>query len=290
LIRRWFPLVILAAAQFVMVLDSSVMNVSISQIVADLDTTVTGVQGAITAYTLVMAAFMLVGAKLGDIWGRDRAFGVGLAVYGLGSLTTALSPNLGVLLVAWSLVEGLGAVLVIPAIAALVAANYQGKERAFSYGIIGGVAGAAIAVGPVIGGWVTTYYSWRLVFVGEVVVVLLILVVRTRMQPAPGPEHPPKLDVVGALLSAVGLGLIVLGILQSSSWGWLHPLDAPTVGGKNITPLGFSLVPFLIVGGVFLLWLFASWEERRERLGQDTLLERALLRIESLRAGLATLM
>jgi Na+/melibiose symporter-like transporter len=110
------------------------------------------------------------------------------------------------------------------------------------------------------------------------------------MQPAPRPEHPPKLDVVGALLSAVGLGLIVFGILQSSSWGWLQPLDAPTIGGKDITPLGFSLVPFLIVGGVFLLWLFASWEERRERLGQDTLLERALLRIESLRAGLATLM
>jgi EmrB/QacA subfamily drug resistance transporter len=289
-VRRWLPLIILAAAQFVMVLDSSVMNVSISQIVADLDTTVTGVQAAITAYTLVMAAFMLVGAKLGDIWGRDRAFGLGLAVYGLGSLTTALSPNLYVLLFGWSLVEGLGAVLVIPAIAALVAANYQGKERALAYGIIGGVAGAAIAVGPVIGGWVTTYYSWRLVFVGEVVVVLLILVVRKRMQPAPRPQHPPKLDVVGAVLSAVGLGLIVFGILQSSKWGWLQPLDAPTIAGKDITPLGFSLVPFLIVGGVFLLWFFASWEERRERLGQDTLLERALLRIESLRAGLATLM
>jgi EmrB/QacA subfamily drug resistance transporter len=288
--RRWLPLVILAAAQFVMVLDSSVMNVSISQIVADLDTTVTGVQTAITAYTLVMAAFMLVGAKLGDIWGRDRAFGVGLAVYGLGSLTTALSPNLGVLLVGWSLVEGLGAVLVIPAIAALTAANYEGKERAFAYGIIGGVAGAAIAVGPVIGGWVTTNYSWRLVFVGEVVVVLAILVVRKRMHPAPRPEHPPKLDVVGAALSAVGLGLVVFGILRSSSWGWVQPLDAPTIGGKEVTPLGFSLVPFLIVGGVFLLWFFGLWEERRERLGQDTLLDRTLLRIESLRAGLATLM
>ena len=125
--RRWLPLIILAAAQFVMVLDSSVMNVSISQIVADLDTTVTGVQAAITAYTLVMAAFMLVGAKLGDIWGRDRAFAIGLAVYGLGSLTTALSPNLYVLLFGWSLVEGLGAVLVIPAIAALAAANYRGE-------------------------------------------------------------------------------------------------------------------------------------------------------------------
>jgi EmrB/QacA subfamily drug resistance transporter len=288
--RRWLPLIILAAAQFVMVLDSSVMNVSISQIVADLDTTVTGVQTAITAYTLVMAAFMLVGAKLGDIWGRDAAFGVGLAVYGLGSLTTALSPNLGVLLIGWSLVEGLGAVLVIPAIAALTAANYQGKDRAFAYGIIGGVAGAAIAVGPVIGGWVTTNYSWRLVFVGEVVVVAAILVVRKRMQPAPRPEHPPKLDVVGAALSALGLGLIVFGILQSSSWGWLQPIDSPTIGGNEITPLGFSLVPFLIVGGVFLLWFFGIWEERRERLGLDTLLDRALFRIESLRAGLATLM
>ena len=288
--RRWLPLVILAAAQFVMVLDSSVMNVSISQIVADLDTTVTGVQLAITAYTLVMAAFMLVGAKLGDIWGRDRAFAIGLGIYGLGSLTTALSPNLGVLLLGWSLIEGLGAVLVIPAIAALTAANYEGKDRAFAYGIIGGVAGAAIAVGPVIGGWVTTYYSWRLVFVGEVVVVAVILIVRKRMQPAPRPEHPPKLDVVGAALSAMGLGLIVFGILQSSSWGWIEPLDAPTIGGKEVTPLGFSLVPFLIVGGILLLWLFSLWEERRERLGLDTLLERALLRIESLRAGLATLM
>src|SRR5512135_2636890 len=125
--RKWLPLVILAAAQFVMVLDSSVMNVSISQIVVDLNTTVTGVQGAITMYTLVMAAFMLVGAKLGDIWGRDRTFGLGLAVYGLGSLTTAFSPNLTVLLIGWSIVEGIGAVLVIPAIAALIASNYEGR-------------------------------------------------------------------------------------------------------------------------------------------------------------------
>ena len=154
--RKWIPILILGAAQFVMVLDSSVMNVSISQIVADLDTTIQGVQLAITAYTLVMAAFMLVGAKLGDILGRNQAFAIGLAVYGLGSLTTSLSPNLAVLLVGWSLIEGLGAVLVIPAIAALIAANYEGKNRALAYGIIGGVAGAAIAAGPLIGGWVTT--------------------------------------------------------------------------------------------------------------------------------------
>src|SRR6266567_2699288 len=176
--RRWLPLVILASAQFVMVLDSSVMNVSISQIVADLNTTVTGVQGAITMYTLVMAAFMLVGAKLGDIWGRDRAFGVGLAVYGLGSA--------------------------IPAIAALTAANYEGKERAFAYGMIGGAAGAAIAAGPLIGGWVTTTFSWRYVFVGEVVVVIAVLIVHRRMKRAPKPEHPPTLDYGGAALQEIG--------------------------------------------------------------------------------------
>ena len=189
--RKWLPMVILGSAQFVMVLDSSVMNVSISQIVADLDTTIQGVQLAITAYTLVMAAFMLVGAKLGDIWGRDRVFAIGLAIYGLGSFTTAISPNLGVLLFGWSLVEGLGAALVIPAIAALIAANYDGKERALAYGIIGGVAGAAIATGPLIGGWVTTEFSWRYVFAAETVIVAGILLVRRRMKSAPKVEQPP---------------------------------------------------------------------------------------------------
>src|SRR3954453_14450454 len=170
--RKWLPLMILASAQFIMVLDSSVMNVSISRIVDDLDTTVTGVQSAITMYTLVMAAFMLVGAKLGDILGRDRAFAIGLAVYGLGSLITSLSPNLTVLLIGWSGIEGLGAVLVIPAIAALTAASYEGRERALAYALLGGVAAIAVAAGPLIGGWVTTNASWRYVFAGETVVVI----------------------------------------------------------------------------------------------------------------------
>ena len=288
-VRKWLPLIILASAQFIMVLDSSVMNVSISQIVDDLNTTVTGVQSAITMYTLVMAAFMLVGAKLGDILGRDRAFGLGLAVYGLGSLITALSPNLTVLLIGWSGIEGLGAVLVIPAIAALTAANYEGKERAFAYSMIGGAAGAAIAAGPLIGGYVTTTWSWRYVFVGEVVVVIAVLAVHRRMKRAPKPEHPPTLDYGGAALSAVAFGLIVFGILKTSTWGWIRPIAAPTINGHKITPLGFSLVPFLIMGGLVVLGCFFAWEERRERLGRSTLLNRALLKIETLRAGLSSL-
>jgi len=287
--RSWLPLMILGAAQFIMVLDSSVMNVSISQIVADLNTTVQGVQGAITAYTLVMAAFMLVGAKLGDMYGRDRIFAIGLAVYGIGSLTTALSPNLYVLLFGWSLVEGLGAVMVIPAIAALIAANYEGKQRALAYGVIGGVAGAAIAAGPLIGGWVTTEFSWRYVFAGETVVVVFILLFRRRMVPAPAAEHRPKLDVVGAALSAIGLGLAVFAILKASTWGWIAPKSPPTVGGHELTPFGFSPVFFLIAIGLGFLMVFAWWEERREKRGEDTLLDRALLKIEALKAGLSTL-
>jgi MFS family permease len=283
------PLIILSAAQFVMVLDSSVMNVSISQIVADLNTTIQGVQGAITMYTLVMAAFMLVGAKLGDIWGRDRTFAIGLAVYGLGSLTTALSPNLTVLLIGWSGIEGLGAVLVIPAIAALIAANYEGKQRALAYGVVGGVSGAAIAAGPLIGGYVTTYFSWRYVFVGEVVIVIAILLFRRRMQPAPRVEHPPKLDYVGAALSATGLGLTVLAILKASTWGWLAPKQPPSINGHELTPLGFSPVPFIVLIGLCVLGAFAMWEEHREKQGKDALLHRALLKITPLKAGLQTL-
>jgi EmrB/QacA subfamily drug resistance transporter len=287
--KSWTAILILAAAQFVMVLDSSVMNVSISQIVADLDTTIQGVQLAITAYTLVMAAFMLTGAKLGDIWGRDRTFAIGLIVYAVGSFTTAVSPNLGVLLIGWSLIEGLGAVMVVPAIAALIAANYEGRERALAYGLIGGVAAAAVAVGPIIGGWVTTNFTWRYVFVGEVVIVAAILLVRNRMTKSPKPENPPRLDYVGAALSAAGFGLVVLGILQSSSWGWVQPKGALTIGGIEITPFGFSAVPFLILGGLALLWLLNDWTERRQSRGQDVLVDLAMLRIPTLRAGLSSL-
>jgi MFS family permease len=288
--RKWVPLIMLASAQFVMVLDTSVMNVAISQIVKDLHTTIQGVQTAITMYTLVMAAFMLLGAKLGDILGRNRAFAIGLAIYGAGSLTTALSPNLAVLLIGWSGVEGFGAVLVIPAIAALTAASYQGRERALAYALLGGVAAIAVAAGPLIGGWVTTEYSWRYVFAAETVVVILILLLRGRIPRAAAAERRPRLDIVGTALSSSGLGLIVFAILRSSVWGFVQPRTPPTINGTEITPLGFSPVPFLVLGGLALLGAFFVWEQRRARLGRDQLLDTTLLRVAQLRAGLSSLL
>jgi MFS family permease len=283
-------MLILASAQFVMVLDSSVMNVAISQIVEDLHTSIQGVQTAITLYTLVMAAFMLLGAKLGDILGRNRAFAIGLAIYGVGSLTTALSPSLAVLLVGWSGVEGFGAVLVIPAIAALTAATYEGQARALAYALLGGIAAIAVAAGPLIGGWVTTEFSWRYVFAGETVVVILILLLRGQITQAPAAERRPRLDVVGVLLSSSGLGVMVFAILRSSVWGFVKPRTPPTINGTEITPLSFSPVPFMVLGGLALLGAFAAWEQRCARLGRDQLLDTTLLRNVQLRAGLSTML
>ena len=288
--RKWIPLIMLASAQFVMVLDTSVMNVAISQIVEDLDTSIQGVQSAITLYTLVMAAFMLLGAKLGDILGRNRAFAIGLGIYGVGSLTTALSPSLSVLLVGWSGIEGFGAVLVIPAIAALTAASYEGRERALAYALLGGVAAVAVAAGPLIGGFVTTEYSWRYVFAAETVVVIGILLLRGRIPRAAASEARPRLDLVGVTLSASGLGLIVFAILRSSVWGFVVPRNPPSIDGTEITPLSFSPVPFLVLGGLALLGAFAMWEQRRAREGHDQLLDTTLLSVPQLRAGLSSLL
>jgi MFS family permease len=178
----------------------------------------------------------------------------------------------------------------MPAIVSLVAATYAGARRATAFGLIGGAAGVAIALGPLIGGWVTTELSWRYVFAGETVVVIGILLVRRRILPNLAVAHPPRLDLVGAALSAAGLGLAVFGILKSSTWGWIEPLAAPTIGGEEITPLGFSVVPFLILAGIGFLMGFVAWEDRRERRGEDPLLDRRLIRIVPLRAGLTSLL
>ncbi len=278
--KRWLPLVALAGAQFVMVLDQSVMNVSISQLVADFDTTVTVIQSVITLYCLVMAMFMLTGGKIGDIIGRRRAFMIGLTVYACGSAVTAAAPTVAVLALGWSILEGLGAALVLPALVALIAGNYEGRERKVAYAVIGGVAGAGIAVGPIVGGWATTELSWRVVFVGEVVIVLGILAMTPFVRDAVRAGAKPRLDVVGTVLSATGLGAIVLGTLQSSTWGWVKPKDSP------VEPFGFSLTLFVIGGGAALLWGFVRWQRHREATGSDPLVHLDLVKIPPLRSGL----
>jgi MFS family permease len=265
-----------------MVLDTAVMNVSISQLVEDFDTTVTTIQMAITLYALVMAALMITGGKLGDRWGRKRAFGIGMAIYATGSAITAVSWSVGALMVGWSVIEGIGSALVLPALLALVAENFAGKDRAMAYGVLGGIAGAGVAVGPIVGGWVTTYLTWRVVFGAEVVVAIFILLALRWVGGAERSENPPELDIGGSVLSASGLALVVLGIVQSSSWGLVIPKNSP------IELLGFSLSLYCIIGGFGLLYAFARWERHREAAGKDVLVNLDLLKVTPLRAGLVT--
>jgi EmrB/QacA subfamily drug resistance transporter len=278
---KWAVLVVLSAAQFLMVLDQAVMNVAISQLVEDFETTVTTIQAVIALYALVMAGLMLTGGKLGDIFGRRRVFAVGLVIYGIGSGLTAASWSVPSLMFGWSILEGIGAALVLPALVALVAGTYRDRDRAVAYGVLGGVAGAGIAVGPILGGWVTTDFTWRLVFVGEVLVAIGILIGTRLMAEPERTAGKPTLDWVGSILSASGLAVLVFGVLQASNWGWLAPSNSP------ITPFGFSLTPFVIAAGGVLIALFVGWERRRETRGEEPLLDLALLKIPSLRGGVA---
>ena len=269
----------LAAGQFLMTLDSSVMNVSIATVAKDVGTTVTGIQGAITAYTLVMAALMITGAKVGALIGRKRAFAIGCVIYGCGSFTTSIAQSLPVLLFGWSFLEGVGAALILPAIVALVAGNFPAERRPAAYGLVAAAGAIAVAVGPLIGGFCTTYFSWRWVFAGEVVLVVAILLLTRRIADAPVEERP-RFDVVGAVLSALGLALLVFGVLRSAEWGWIQP----KAGGPDWA--GLSPTVWLVLAGLFVIWLFFRWQARVESRGGEPLVRPEMLRNKQLNGGL----
>ncbi len=257
---KWSVVIIACLAIFIIVLDSSAMNVAISTLVVELNTTLSMIQAIIALYALIIASFMLLGSKIQDILGRKRTFVIGLIIYACGTITATLSINATMLLIGWAVLEGIGAALILPATTTIVGASYKGKDRITAFGIWGGIAAVGAAVGPIIGGIFTTYLTWRLVFGSEVLIVLVILFLRHYLSESKPTLKWKDLDIVGALLSIVSLILVVLGILLLSK------------------PEFWAYVPILVVSGAILFVGFLYWQRRRINNGLEPLSDISLLK------------
>lgn len=280
--RKWLPLLVLSIAMFIIVIDMSVMNVAISTLVEEFDTNVTVIQTAITAYALVSGSLMMLGAKLGDRIGRRNTLVLGAAIYGVGTTMTALSANVYMLMFGWSVLEGIGAALMLPTLYALAGGTYKGPDRAMAFSIIGALAGIGVAVGPIVGGWLTTNMSWRVVFAIEAVLVIVILALhRNIIDTNPKGISKNKLDLFGGLLTVLGLGLAVYALLQAGTWGFIEPRSSP------IEPFGLSLTPFVFLFGLFVLWLFVQWERFLTSRGREPLLDLTLFRDRGLTSAVS---
>jgi MFS family permease len=258
---------LLAMAMFVLVVDTSFMNVSISAVVHDLDTTASGVQSAIALEALVSAAFILIGSKVGDLIGRKRAYILGLLAYAVGALSMTLSQTLVPIIVFWAIIGGLGASLLLPAMQSLIHGNFEGPAQRRAYALVGAAAAIAAAIGPLVGGFITTYLSWRVAFLGEVLVIAIVLAGSGRIREVPY-TGSRGVDVVGAALSALGMGGVVLGILV-----WQE---------------GGEYVGLLISAGVASLATLAWWLRRRKRAGKPALLDPDLFKSKYFRLGISS--
>src|SRR5215208_7048059 len=258
--------ILLAMAMFVLVVDTSLMNMSISSVVEDLDATVSGVQSAIALEALVSAAFILIGSKIGDLFGRKRAYVLGLLGYAVGAVAMALAQSLTTIIIFWAIVGGLGASLLLPAMQSLVHGNFEGPAQRKVYAMVGAAAAIAAAVGPLLGGFITTYLSWRVAFLLEAGVIAIVLsgINLVRDVPYTGPR---RVDPVGAALSVLGMGGVVLGILV-----WQE---------------GGEAVGALLAIGVAALALLVWWLRRRKREGKPTLLDPDLFKSAYFRLGVS---
>jgi EmrB/QacA subfamily drug resistance transporter len=258
--------VLLAMAMFVLVVDTSIMNVSISAVVRDLGTTVSGVQGAIALEALVSAAFILIGSKVGDLIGRKRAYVLGLLGYAIGAAAMTLAQDLFAIVFFWAIIGGIGASLLLPSMQSLIHGNFQGAAQKQVYALVGAAAAIAAAVGPLLGGFITTFFSWRIAFLLELVIIIVVLsgIKLVRDVPYTGSR---AVDVVGALLSIVGMGGIVLGILV-----WQE-------GGEYVLAI--------LASGAIALAGFATWLIRRKRQEKATLIDPELFRSKHFQLGIS---
>lgn len=291
--RRWVTLVIVLSAVLIAALDATVLNIAIPTILREFDTTLPQLQWVITGYSLTFAALLIIGGRLADVYGAKRMFMIGAGFFAVGSLVAALSTGVGMLVIGEAVIEGMGASLMLPATLGILTSSFQGRERATAFAAWGAVMGAAMALGPTIGGFLTSYYSWRWAFVINVIVApAAILGAVFVMREVVRTERRERIDVPGALLIATGMVALVFAISEGGTYGWWRPLGSFTIGGAGVWPVGrpVSVVPVAFAVSVVLLSAFVVVERRKEAAGTDPLFEFSTLRRLRFRYGLATLL
>ncbi len=284
-LQKWAPVVILSLALMIIILDTTVLNVSLKTITQDLGTDLKGIQWVITAYALTLASLTITGGRLGDLFGRKRMFVVGAIIFAIGSYITSISHSVGMMVIGESIIEGIGAALMMPATASLLVANYRGRDRALAFGIWGGIAAAAAGLGPILGGWLTTNYSWRWAFRINIVVVAILLLGSLLIAESDDKEEKHQLDILGVLLSTTGLLALVFGVIQSAEFGWWQAKQSFAVFGQGINLLGLSVSPLSIALGFSLLIMFGWWQLEREKQNRTPLVSLKLFANQQFTAG-----
>ena len=263
--QSWIPLIIVALASFIIALDATFMNVSIAQVVADLHTDVSTIQATMSFYTLITAAFMMLSAKLQDIVGKKKLFLIGTALYGIGTFTAAISSSSTMLFIGWAVIEGVAGALMMPATVSIISGTYHGEKRTFALAIIGVMGAIAAAIGPLFGGVMTTFLSWKYGFASELIIVIIILLLQSKIPSFPPTESKKDLDITGTIISLIGLVLLVYGILSLTN--------------------DFNTSIGVIIVGIIALVGFVWFELRRKRSGKVPLLDIELLKDKNLSVG-----
>lgn len=287
-LQKWGSLVVLSLALAIIVIDTTLLNVSLKTIINDLHTDIESMQWVITAYSLVLAAFTITGGRLGDLFGRKKMFILGAIIFAIGSFIASISKNVGTMIAGEAIIEGIGAALMMPATASILVANFKGKERSIAFGIWGGIAAASSAIGPILGGWLTTNYSWRWGFRINVVVAAILVIGSLIVRESKDTEEKSRLDILGVLLSALGMLSIVFAFIRANTYGWLKAKADFALFHHTISFGGISATPVFIAIGLLFIVAFVLWQRYLESKGKTPLVSLELIKNYQFTVGTLT--
>lgn len=276
--RKWAPVFVLALALAIIIIDTTLLNVSLSYVIRDLKTDIQSIQWVITAYSLTLAALMITGGRLGDLYGRKKMFILGAILFAVGSFIASISQNVGTMIAGESIIEGIGAALMMPATMSLLVSTYRGRDRAIAMGIWGGIAAASSAIGPILGGYLTSNYSWRWGFRINVFVAALLILASPLVIGSRDKQEKSKLDFLGVVLSTLGMLGVVFGIIESTTYGWWKAKEVFVFFGQTLTLNGYSIVPFSLALGIILLVFFGLWQNKITKSGGTPLVSLSIFK------------